>query len=59
MSKTSTITRKIPWKEIAEENQRHISFLVNLLTEEQDCRWTHYIGGDCTWEDCPHEEEDE
>ena len=59
MSKTSTITRKIPWEEIAEKHERSISFLLTLLTEEQDCHWTHYIGGDCRWEDCPYEEEDE
>jgi hypothetical protein len=40
-----------------EEDQRYITFLVNMLTPEQDCRWTHFVGGFCTWEECSHTEE--
>jgi len=42
----------------AEEHQRCITFLVNMLTPEQDCRWTHFVGGFCTWEECPHTEDE-
>ena len=32
--------------------QDHIAFLLRLLEEEQMCRWTHHVGGDCNWAGC-------
>jgi hypothetical protein len=37
----------------------NITFLLGLLTPEQDCAWTHHVGGHCTWSECPHEKPEE
>lgn len=31
----------------------YLSFALTLLTDEQDCEYTHFVGGDCTHDCCP------
>jgi|DEB0MinimDraft_10_1074344.scaffolds.fasta_scaffold36273_4 hypothetical protein len=36
----------------------YLSFALTLLTDEQDCEYTHFVGGDCTHDCCPEREEE-
>ena len=36
---------------------RMLSFALSLLTDEQMCEYAHYVGGICTWDECPHKDE--
>jgi hypothetical protein len=41
-----------------ETTTRHLSFALTLLTDEQDCEYTHFVGGLCTHDCCPEREEE-
>ena len=41
-----------------ETKTRYLSFALNLLTDEQDCEYTHFVGGLCTHDCCPEREEE-
>ena len=38
---------------------KYLSFALNLLTDEQDCEYTHFVGGLCTHDCCPHRGDEE
>jgi hypothetical protein len=37
-----------------ETTSKYLSFALSLLTDEQDCEYTHFVGGFCTHDCCPH-----
>ena len=41
-----------------ETTSKHLSFALTLLTDEQDCEYTHFVGGLCTHDCCPEREEE-
>ncbi len=38
--------------------QKYLSFALTLLTDEQDCEYTHFVGGHCTHDCCSEREEE-
>ena len=43
---------------LQETTQKYLSFALTLLTDEQDCEYTHFVGGFCTHYCCPEREEE-
>ena len=43
---------------LQETTQKYLSFALTLLTDEQDCEYTHFVGGYCTHDCCPEREEE-
>lgn len=41
-----------------ETTSKYLSFALDLLTDEQDCEYTHFVGGLCTHDCCPEREEE-
>ena len=41
-----------------ETTSKYLSFALTLLTDEQDCEYTHFVGGLCTHDCCPEREEE-
>lgn len=44
---------------VNEATSKYLSFALSLLTDEQDCEYTHFVGGLCTHDCCPHGGEEE
>ena len=42
-----------------ETTTKYLSFALSLLTDEQDCEYTHFVGGLCTHDCCPYRGEEE
>ena len=45
-------------RRVDETTSKYLSFALTLLTDEQDCEYTHFVGGLCTHDCCPEREEE-
>jgi len=45
-------------RRMVETTTKYLSFALTLLTDEQDCEYTHFAGGVCTHDCCPEREEE-
>ena len=46
-------------RRVDKTTSKYLSFALSLLTDEQDCEYTHFVGGLCTHYCCPHGDEEE
>ena len=46
-------------RRVDKTTSKYLSFALSLLTDEQDCEYTHFVGGLCTHYCCPHGGEEE
>jgi len=44
---------------VDDTTSKYLSFALGLFTDEQDCEYTHFVGGFCTHDCCPHGGEEE